>query len=198
MNPPTDRREAMRRLLRQRRADLPPDEQATASMAVMARLANLRVLRTAGTVAGYRAVRGEVDIDASLALLIDAGVRVTVPRVEGHAMAFVVWRPQDETVTGAFGITEPTGDDVVPFGDHDVVLVPLVAFDSAGRRLGQGGGFYDRAIGTASERPTLIGIAHSFQQVADVPTESWDQSLDAVITEDHVHEFTPGVLLGES
>jgi 5-formyltetrahydrofolate cyclo-ligase len=44
----------------------------------------------------------------------------------------------------------------------------------------------------------LIGIAHSFQQVADVPTESWDQSLDAVITEDHVHEFTPGVLLGES
>lgn len=184
----------MRRLLRRRRADLPAEDQAAAAMAVLARLTPVAALRQARTVAGYRAIRGEIDIDAMLSLLVEQGVRVTVPRVEGTDMAFVPWRPDDETVAGSFGIAEPVGGEPVGFADHDVVLVPLVAFDEEGRRLGQGGGFYDRAIGDAERRPILIGVAHAFQQVERVPTEPWDQSLDAVVTEDAIHEFRPGVL----
>ena len=194
MDPAADRRHVMRTMLRRRRADLSADLQAAASMAVLARLAPLPVLRGARTVAGYRGIRGEIDIDAVLTLLVEDGVQVTVPRVEGDDMAFVPWRPDDETVAGAFGIAEPVGGERVPFAAHDVVLVPLVAFDAAGNRLGQGGGFYDRAIGSADDRPVLIGVAHAFQQVESVPVEPWDQSLDAVVTEEAIHEFRPGVL----
>ena len=78
---------------------------------------------------------------------------------------------------------------------HDVVLVPLVAFDETGQRLGQGGGFYDRAIAAAgASRPLLIGVAHAFQQVRSVPVEAWDMPLDAVVTEERVHEFRVGCL----
>ena len=184
----------MRQILRRRRAELPEADQAAASVAIMARLARIDVLRSAGTVAGYRAIRGEVDVDASLLLLIEQGAQVTVPRVEGDAMTFLPWHPDAETAAGSFGIAEPIAGEPVAFGDHDVVLVPLVAFDGAGQRLGQGGGFYDRAIAGAARRPVLIGVAHSFQQVSEVPVAAWDQPLDAVVTEEHIHEFRPGAL----
>lgn len=189
-----ERRTAMRQILRRRRLELSEGDQAAASIAVMARLARVEAIRTASIVAGYRAVRGELDVDASLILLLEQSTRVTVPRLDGEAMTFVPWNPDTESAAGSFGISEPVGGEPVPFGEHDVVLVPLVAFDDTGNRLGQGGGFYDRAIASASARPTLIGIAHAFQQVAAVPTEPWDQALDAVITEEHVHEFRPGAL----
>ena len=96
---------------------------------------------------------------------------------------------------GSFGIDEPINGAPLPLSQHDVVLVPLVAFDETGQRLGQGGGFYDRAIAAAgASRPLLIGVAHAFQQVRSVPVEAWDMPLDAVVTEERVHEFRVGCL----
>ncbi len=161
-------------------------------MAVMARLARLPILRSADTIAGYRAVRGELDVDAALTLLAERGARITIPRVAGEHLEFVCWDPVDDTTPGSFGIPEPIGDRTVPLSAHDVVLVPLVAFDADGHRLGQGGGFYDRALARATPRPVVIGIAHSFQQVDSIPTEQWDVPIDAVVTEDHILEFRPG------
>ncbi len=189
-------RRAIRLVLREQRAGLGDDDQAAASIAVMARLARLPVLRSAGVVAGYRGVRGEVDIDTSLILQAQARSVVTVPRVVGDHLEFLPWEPERETARGSFGIQEPVDGEPVPLFRHDVVLAPLVAFDDHGRRLGQGGGYYDRALGAIARehRPVVIGIAHSFQQVALVPTESWDVPLDAVVTEDDVFEFRPGAL----
>ena len=185
----------MRLALRQRRADLDDDDQAAASLAVMARLARVPVLRGADLVAGYRAVRGELDIAAAMILLAERGSAVTVPRVSGEYLEFVRWEEGLVTTPGPFGIPEPEGSDVVALSAHAVVLAPLVAFDSSGNRLGQGGGFYDRALAACgSRRPTVIGIAHAFQQVESVPTEEWDVGLDAVVTEDAVIEFLPGAL----
>lgn len=183
----------MRLVLRERRAALDEDEQAAASMAIMARLARLPVLRDAPLVAGYRAVRGEIDIDAALALLAERGTVVTVPRVVGEHLEFIPWSPEAETIAGSFGIAEPLGGEPVPFRRHTAVLTPLVAFDRQGQRLGQGGGFYDRAMAMAGEeRPVMIGVAHAFQQVERIPAEPWDQPLDAVVTEDEIVEFRPG------
>ena len=183
----------MRLVLRERRAALDPDEQAAASMAVMARLARLPVLDEATVVAGYRAVRGEVDLDGALALLGARGTLVTVPRVVGDDLEFLPWSPDAADTAGSFGIREPVAGEAVPFGRHTVVLAPLVAFDRTGQRLGQGGGFYDRAIsGAGDHRPVMIGVAHAFQEVERVPAEPWDQRLDAVITEDETIEFRPG------
>ncbi len=164
-------------------------------MAVLARLAKLPLLRQSSYVSGYRATRGELDIDAALILLREASVIVTVPRVVGEYLQFVAWDPEAETSVGSFGIEEPTGARTVPLDAHDVVLAPLVAFDRQGHRLGQGGGYYDRALaGTGSNRPVFIGVAHSFQEVDAIPTEPWDVPLDAVVTEDGVIEFKSGVL----
>ena len=110
-------------------------------------------------------------------------------------MDFLPWTSASETITGSFGIDEPINGEPVQFSQHDVVLVPLVAFDGTGQRLGQGGGFYDRAIAEAgAARPLLIGVAHAFQQVRSVPVEAWDMPLDAVVTEERIHEFRAGCL----
>jgi 5-formyltetrahydrofolate cyclo-ligase len=185
----------MRLELRERRALLDDDDQAAATMAVMARLARIPVLRRAGLIAGYRAVRGELDIDASLILLGEQGASITVPRVNGEHLEFVRWSPEQAVRPGSFGVPEPSTGDAVPLDLHDVVLAPLVAFDSTGSRLGQGGGFYDRALARCGEnRPTVIGIAHAFQQVDVIPVEEWDIRIDAAVTEDAVFEFRAGVL----
>jgi len=188
-------RRALRLDQRARRAGLDDDDQAAASMAVMARLARVPVLRVARVIAGYRAVRGELDIDAALVLLGERGADITVPRVIGEHLEFVSWEPGQDTAVASFGIPEPTAGRTVALQAHDVVLAPLVAFDGSGHRLGQGGGYYDRALaGCGESRPVVIGIAHSFQQVDTIPTETWDVSIDAAVTEEGVVEFRPGVL----
>ncbi len=195
MSDHAERRRAIRRQLRERRAALSSIEQADVSAAVGTRLAGIAALERAQVVAGYRAIRGEVSLNAALTHLHDRGAMVTVPRVSGDHMEFLPWTPASRTIAGSFGIDEPTSGDPVPFSHHDVVLVPLVAFDEAGQRLGQGGGFYDRAIAAAgAARPLLIGVAHAFQQVDSVPVEPWDMPLDAVVTDERIHEFRTGCL----
>lgn len=195
MSDSAGRRRAIRFALRERRAALADEDQAAASMAVLARLARLGVVRDARIVAGYRAVRGELDIDGVLTLLRESGTTVTVPRVTGEHLEFIEWDDDDPMATGPFGIPEPTDRTTIALSRHDVVLTPLVAFDRDGRRLGQGGGFYDRALSSLGDSsPCIIGIAHSFQEVDRVPDEPWDIPLHAVITEDDVIEFHPGAL----
>ena len=98
-------------------------------------LADVPVLRNASIVAGYRAVRGEVDVDTVLAGLHAGGVVVTVPRVVDDALEFVPWAPGAESEAGDFGIAEPVGGDPVPFARHTVILSPRwspsIAEDSA-------------------------------------------------------------------
>lgn len=193
MNDIATQRRHMREMLRAQRALLDDDDQAAASMAVMARLARVPVLRTATLVAGYRAVRGELDIDAALILLAERGAAITVPRVAGEHLEFVRWAPEAPARPGSFGIPEPIDGEIVPLPHHDVVLAPLVAFDGRGTRLGQGGSYYDRSLGACGDRrPVVIGVAHSFQQVDIIPVEPWDIAIDAVVTEDGIVEFRPG------
>lgn len=188
-------RQQLREELRARRRALTRSEVERASAAVASLLDSVPLLATARIVAGYRAVRGEIDLDPALADLATRGVTVTVPRVAGRDLEFVPWRPEDPTAPGAFDIPEPQGGDPIPLADHDVVLAPLVAFDEAGHRLGQGSGYYDRAMaGAKGPRPMLIGVAHRFQRVEHLPVEPWDVPLDAVVTDGETIEFRPGAL----
>lgn len=205
---------AIRADMRRRRAGLGADAVAAAGAAASARLRALPVMRTARLVAAYRAVRGEIPLEE----LMDGppsapvAVRYTLPRVRGQDLEFALRRPGGRFEPGAFGIPEPVGGEVVVLADHDVVLVPLVAFDAEGRRVGNGKGFYDRALaGLAAglpdpdpgagargrseaadhPGPVLIGVAHSFQQVDEVPSHPWDVPLDAVVTEAGLVEVAP-------
>jgi len=195
MDAPFDRRRKLRLELRARRAALSTTDQDAASIAVIARLARVAVLESADLVAGYRAVRGELNIDGAMALLVARGISVSVPRVAGEYLEFLPWDMTGVTIDGAFGIPEPADGRARPLIAHDVVLTPLVAFDRFGNRLGQGGGFYDRALGCRTgAKPTIIGVAHAFQEVDSIPSEKWDVPLDAIVTEEAITEFRAGCL----
>ena len=183
--------------MRARRAGLDPAAVAAAGVAVAVRLASLPAVAGAGRVAAYRAVRGEIPLDA---LLEPERPEVfTLPRVVGDDLEFVAWSEGLAFVRGSFGIPEPAGGEVVPLADHNAVLVPLTAFDERGHRVGQGGGFYDRALaslpsGPGAIRPAAIGVAYSFQQVAEVPRDPWDVPLDAVVTDAGIVVADTGLL----
>jgi len=182
----SDAKARLRAEMRSRRARLSPAAAASAGAAVSRRLEALPAVAGARRVAAYRAVRGEIPLDA----LLDGPRReaFTVPRVVGDDLEFVAWCEGQSFAPGSFGIPEPVDGEAVAFADHDAVLVPLTAFDGRCRRLGQGGGFYDRALaslpsGAATGRPAAIGVAYSFQQVARIPEDRWDVPLDAVATD---------------
>ena len=163
----------------------------------MSHLSEIPLLKIARTVAGYRATGGELNIDAALVASEQRGVQVTVPRIAGQTLEFVSWLGGESDMVGAFGIEEPIGGSTIALSVHDVVLAPLVAFDAFGNRLGQGGGFYDRALASCGlERPTVIGVAHSFQQIREFPIFEWDQQVDAVVSDAGVMEFKSGALDG--
>ena len=186
MSSVSDAKARLRAEMRFRRAGLSTAAVAEAGAAVARRLEALPVIAGARRVAAYQAVRGEIPLD----VLLDGERRAvfTVPRVVGDDLEFVAWCEGQSFAPGSFGIPEPVDGEVVAFADHDAVLVPLTAFDGRCHRLGQGGGFYDRALaslpsGAGAPRPAAIGVAYSFQEVADVPQDRWDVPLDAVATD---------------
>ena len=113
-----------------------------------------------------------------------------VPVIPGPAMAlrFREWSPGCALVAGEFGALIPAEGAWV---EPAVLIVPMLAFDARGYRLGYGGGFYDRTLeGLRAKRPTLaVGFAFAAQEVDEVPIDAYDQQLDAVVTEEGVREF---------
>jgi 5-formyltetrahydrofolate cyclo-ligase len=177
--------------LRRLRARLPDAILTEHSAAISAHtLRCLRRLRPR-TLAGYFGIRGEIDITPLLEQQAAAGVRIAMPVLERHRpgrMHFRTWNAGAGLCHNAFDIPEPCRDAPRLWRrDLDVVLLPLVAFDADGHRLGMGGGYYDRYFAPrrfgAHARPRLIGIAHGFQQVPRLERQPWDVPLDGVITE---------------
>lgn len=137
---------------------------------------------------GFWPVREEIDPLPLLTAVAEAGGRAALPVVAGRdaPLLFRRWRPDMDLQAGAFGIREPGPDapEVVP----DVVLVPLLAFDRAGGRLGYGGGFYDRTLSALRliRSVTAIGVAYAGQELPEVPEEAHDEPLDAIATEHEI------------
>lgn len=132
-----------------------------------------------GVIAGYAAFDGEPDVWPFMA----RHPRCALPVLESATrMAFRKWRPGAPLRGNRFGIAEPAAGRPVHPLSLSAVLTPLVAFDDAGNRLGMGAGYYDRRF-SHPRRPLLVGIAHDFQRVAELPRRAWDVPLDAVVTE---------------
>ena len=133
--------------------------------------------------AGYMPIRTEINPLPAMEEAAAHG-RVGVPVIlgEGQPLKFSEWSPEGEMKDGPFGAKIPFEDR---FFEPEIVIVPLVAVDVKGGRLGYGGGFYDRTLQLLrSQRPTLaVGFAYSDQIAKDLPLETTDQPLDLVITE---------------
>lgn len=177
----------LRKLMIDKRLALSDDERAALCGYVCDKLVAIPLAHHS-IVAGYKTIRGEVDILQALLACHDKKFQVCLPTVTPpqRIMHFAEWRPKMPMRKGPLGILEPEGSkEAVP----TVVWVPLVAFDRAGRRLGYGGGYYDATLAhlKKTHREILtVGVAFSFQEVPELPEDPHDMKLDFIVTDREV------------
>ena len=145
-----------------------------------------------GIVSVFYPLRDEPDTLPLLAVLAEDGVATALPVVvgRGSALAFRLWRPGEPTLAGAMSIREPVED--APVVEPDLLFVPLACFDRRGHRIGYGAGYYDRTLTNlrALKPVHAIGVAYGICEVAAVPYETHDQTLDAIVTEQETILFS--------
>jgi 5-formyltetrahydrofolate cyclo-ligase len=146
---------------------------------------------TARCIAGYLPIRDEADVTALLCQLGDQGKDLLLPAVMGPdlPLEFRRWCPDDPLEPGPFHTWQPC--NVAERAIPDMLLVPMLAYDERGRRLGYGGGYYDRTLADLRHQGTVtaIGIAYAAQKMKSLPCEAHDQPLDWVVTEQTAWEI---------
>jgi 5-formyltetrahydrofolate cyclo-ligase len=174
----------LRDRMRELRRSLSQHHRTEASALVCARLAELPELERARGLLAYTATSEEADPAAAVESLRTAGVRVAMPRVAGPHTLELHWVEEPaELVTGAYGILEPSRHAArAEPAAIDAALVPGVAFDANGRRLGFGGGYYDVLLPKLREDALVVGIALDEQIAGEVPTGDDDATVDVVVT----------------
>lgn len=159
--------------------------------AAAASFAGQLALPEGAAVAGYAPVRGEADPRVLMLALAERGHPLALPRIaeRGQPLQFHLWKDGDAMAAGAFGIAEPLAAAAVV--TPSVLLVPMLAFDGEGYRLGYGGGFYDRTLAAlrAARKVLAIGVAYAGQEVPALPHAAHDARLDAVLTEKGLRRF---------
>lgn len=179
---------AIRRLMRQRRRSLTPQQQQRASEALAAQLTRLTTFRYRQRIAFYLANDGEIDPGFALGIAQRAGKTCFLPvlhPLKMNRLYFVRQRAGDSLTSNRFGIAEPSLRHRAIASLHaiDLILLPLVAFDRQGNRLGMGGGFYDRTLSRRAPHTLLIGLAHSCQETDSIARQPWDIPLHAIVTD---------------
>jgi len=179
-----------------KRRALSPDAAASAGRAVRDRLRGLPEWRAARNVLLYMPVQNEIDVRPLLDDLFARGVRALLPRCrpgEPGIMDLACPLCPEHLVPGAYGILEPdpAACPSEPGAVADLIVVPGLAFDRRGYRLGFGGGYYDRLLSRQAAQAALtIGAAYAFQVVDALPVEPWDQRVRAICTENEYFEST--------
>ncbi len=149
--------------------------------------------RPGAPVSAYWPVRGEIDVRPLMRALIERGHPCGLPVIlaKHTPLVFKRWHPDLPLAKGRWGIPmpPPESEEVVP----ELILVPLLAFDAAGHRLGYGGGYYDRTLSLLRRRGHVfaVGVAYAAQQIARVLIDDTDERLDAVVTEQGAIRFNP-------
>ena len=166
------------------------DEQRQACSAVIARrFLNHRSYRSARRIACYLPTWDEVDTRSIIAHAWDSGKRIFLPIVDrAHAMHFGETHADTDLTRNRYGIWQPKTHDFVPLLSLDLVIVPVVVFDDAGRRIGMGGGYYDRCFRHLQHRrswlrPKLVGFAFSCQRAEKIVPNPWDIRMSKVFTD---------------
>ncbi|MEO6696549.1 MAG: 5-formyltetrahydrofolate cyclo-ligase [Gammaproteobacteria bacterium] len=180
----------------QRRALSRRDRDA-AALAVAKRLTTLRAFRAAHHIACYWPYQGEVDLHPLMQRIWELCKHCYLPLVSSRypqSLRFARHEPDTVLSLNHLGIAEPhaEGNKRVTAAALDLIIVPLVAFDAAGHRLGWGAGHYDRTLAFLNRRrhwrrPRLIGVGYDFQRVDNIESAPWDVPLDGVVTELRVY-----------
>jgi 5-formyltetrahydrofolate cyclo-ligase len=175
---------ALRLRLGARRRSVPPAQAAAAAAACAEHLLAVAGIRGALRLALYAALPDELPTRPLFEALGELGIPRLLPRVGADgALGFAAVERWEDLAPGRYGVPEPPPHAAeLRLGAGDWVLVPGLAFDAAGWRLGRGGGHYDRALaGWAG--PRVVGLGYAFQLVEQVPRDSHDRPVDAIVTE---------------
>lgn len=179
-------RDALRARMRAARRALCSDAQAACAQRLAEHVIASPVYQRAHTVMLYAAAKGEIPLQPVLEDVLASGRRAALPLCGGPGeMTAREIRSADELRPGAYGVPEPPQDSpIVPPEEIGLVLVPGTAFDAAGGRLGQGGGYYDRYL--TKTDAYRMGVCHSFALIGEVPVLAHDVRMDAVATEEGI------------
>ena len=174
----------MRREAFARRDALPADERQAAAEAIAARSFPVSIAPGA-IVSGFMPMKSEISPVPLMRKLASVGVHLALPVIAGRGQPLIMraWSFGEPLAAGVWGIREPMPEALAV--EPDILLVPLLAFDRAGYRIGYGGGYYDRTITQLRARKTVVtvGLAYAAQEVPRVPVTAGDARLDLVLTE---------------
>ncbi|MEM6404061.1 MAG: 5-formyltetrahydrofolate cyclo-ligase [Cyanobacteria bacterium P01_D01_bin.116] len=177
----SEKTELRRNIIKQRQS-LSQEEWRLKSQAICTNIFNSNLFKQAKTVLAYFSFRQEPDLSH---LFSDNTKKWGFPRCVDKSLEWHIWTPQNQLVSGKYGIQEPTPDSP-KINSHqvDLILVPCVACDFQNYRLGYGGGYYDRLLSSPDwESIPTIGIVFDFAYLPQVPVEPWDKQLHSVCTE---------------
>lgn len=193
-------RKTIRQQLRQRRQQLSASARQHASQAICQRIASSYLFHNSRRIAGFLSNDNEPDLTPLMQLAWQRQKQWHLPIIgfpNLNKLWFAPYAKNDRLINNRFGIGEPDTPlhQATPCNSIDLILMPLVAFDKQGNRLGMGKGYYDRTLQFLSHRthwhkPRLVGIAYELQHFEQLPFQAWDIPLDAVVTEDRVYNIS--------
>ncbi|HDN2511860.1 5-formyltetrahydrofolate cyclo-ligase [Providencia vermicola] len=181
-------RQQIRQTIRQARRQLTPEQQKIAAEQAKLNALQHPKIAQAKNIALFLSFDGEINTQPLIDALWQQNKQIYLPVLHpfsAHHLLFLHYHPDSQLVKNRFNIAEPPLDvrDVLPPEQLDVMLIPLVAFDSQGQRLGMGGGFYDRTLANWQKSGFYpIGLAHDCQHVEQLPVAHWDIPLPEIIT----------------
>lgn len=188
-------RQDIRKHVRNLRREISDQQQQLAAMQATNHALNFAPVQQAKNIALFLSVDGEINTRPLIAKLWQRKQQVYLPVLHPFStgqLLFLRYDEHTELKVNRLGIAEPPLDirNLLPLSELDVLIVPLVAFDATGQRLGMGGGFYDRTLQNWQQHNFMpIGLAHDCQQVDTLPVERWDIPLPALITPSKIWQW---------
>lgn len=193
--------------MRNYRRELDPRLQQQMSLALCSVITSSGLFRYSNHIAFYLPNDGEIDLRPLIYRALDMGKRCYLPVLSPlyhNRLWFAPYHRDSRVIYNRFGIPEPAvnWNRMRPAWSLDLILMPLVAFDRNGNRLGMGGGYYDRTLAYLTRRshwrkPRLLGTAYDFQRVEKLPHEAWDIPLQGIATESGIIEVNARPPLSE-
>ncbi len=173
----------IRRLVRLKKREMTPEQIERTSEKLASRLFEHEAYKNARSVYCYISYNQEVRTDAIMRRARADGMRVAVPKITDGEMVFIWLDDPDAVAPGYGGIQEPVADSPVADDEEALVIMPGLAFDGSGNRIGYGGGFYDRYL-AAHRELTTVALCYGFQVFGHIETDARDGPADYVISEE--------------
>lgn len=189
----------IRQIMRAKRAKLSLAQQQQAAAQVATKIIQSQIFKTSQNIACYMAKGAELNVQPIITEVWHSNKHCYLPIVrfdKSGFLHFVEYLADDKLIPNRFGILEPKlqQEKLISARDLDLVIVPLIAFDLQGNRIGTGGGYYDHTFAFLNDepdlkKPLLLGVAYACQQLPQIDSQPWDVKMQRVMTEKEIYKY---------